>query len=76
MGLGGGVVPMVHPIQAPIARTAMKAMSTGIAISQNWMLLVVPKLMMGWITCSYPKRVTTYPMITNAQTMKIIHPMA
>ena len=37
IGLGGGVVAMVHPIQAPIARIAMKAMSTGIATSQSLM---------------------------------------
>jgi len=33
IGLGGGVVAMVHPIQAPIARTATNAMSTGVAMS-------------------------------------------
>lgn len=35
IGFGGGVVAMVHPIQAPIARMAMKAMSTGVAMSQS-----------------------------------------
>ena len=34
IGLGGGVVAMVQPIQAPIARTATNAMSTGVAMSQ------------------------------------------
>lgn len=35
IGFGGGVVAMVHPIQAPIASMAMKAMSTGVATSQS-----------------------------------------
>ena len=35
IGFGGGVVAMVHPIQAPIARTATNAMSTGVAMSQS-----------------------------------------
>ncbi len=35
MGLGGGVVAIVNPIHAPMAITAMKAMKTGIATSQN-----------------------------------------
>ena len=34
IGFGGGVVAMVHPIHAPIAKTAMRAMSTGVAMSQ------------------------------------------
>jgi len=34
IGLGGGVVAMVHPIQAPIARTATNVMSTGVEMSQ------------------------------------------
>ena len=34
IGFGGGVVAMVHPIQAPIARTATNAMSNGAAMSQ------------------------------------------
>jgi len=33
IGFGGGIVAMVHPIQAPIARTATNAMSTGVAMS-------------------------------------------
>ena len=37
MGFGGGVVAMVHPIQAPIASTAMNAMSTGIVTSHSRM---------------------------------------
>ena len=37
MGFEGGVVAMVHPIQVPIARMAMKAMSTGVATSQSLM---------------------------------------
>jgi len=35
IGFGGGVVAMVHPIQAPIPRMAMNAMSTGVATSQS-----------------------------------------
>jgi hypothetical protein len=35
IGFGGGVVAMVHPIQAPMARTAIKAMATGMATSQS-----------------------------------------
>jgi len=37
IGFGVGVVAMVHPIQAPIARITVKAMSTGIATSQSLM---------------------------------------
>ena len=35
MGLGGGVVAMVYPINAPIPSMAMKATATGVAISRN-----------------------------------------
>lgn len=35
IGSGGGVVAMVHPIQAPTPRTTMNAMSTGMATSQS-----------------------------------------
>jgi len=38
IGFGGGVVAIVHPIQAPIPRMAMKAMSTGMATSQSLMV--------------------------------------
>ena len=34
MGFGGGVVAMVHPIHAPMARMATKATATGVAMSQ------------------------------------------
>ncbi len=37
IGFGGGVVAMVQPIQAPMPRTTMNAMSTGIATSQSRM---------------------------------------
>jgi len=37
IGVGGGVVAMVQPIQAPIPRMAMNAMNTGIATSQSRM---------------------------------------
>lgn len=52
MGVGGGVVPIVNPIHAPMAKTATKVTSTGIATSQNCMWLIGPKLRIGWITCS------------------------
>jgi len=35
IGFGGGVVAMVQPIQAPMPRTAMKAMNTGMATSHS-----------------------------------------
>ncbi len=35
IGFGGGVVAIVHPIHAPIANIATKAMVTGVAISQK-----------------------------------------
>ena len=34
IGFGAGVVAIVQPIQAPIARTATNAMSNGAAMSQ------------------------------------------
>ena len=34
MGFGGGVVAMVHPIHAPIPNIVMKAMNTGVPMSQ------------------------------------------
>jgi len=37
IGFGGGAVAIVHPIQAPIPRTAMNAMSTGMATSHSLM---------------------------------------
>jgi len=37
IGLGGGVVAMVHPIHAPMPRTTINAMSTGMAISHSRM---------------------------------------
>jgi len=38
IGFGGGVVAMVQPIHAPMPITAVKAMNTGIAMTQNWAL--------------------------------------
>jgi len=35
IGLGGGVVAMVHPIQPPMVSMAMKATRTGVAMIQN-----------------------------------------
>ena len=47
MGLGGGVVAMVYPIHAPMANMAMKAMVTGVAMSQYWTSLAAPRFMMS-----------------------------
>jgi hypothetical protein len=38
IGFGGEVVAIVQPIQDPIRRMAIKAMQTGIAMTQNWAL--------------------------------------
>ena len=46
MGLGAGVVAMVYPIHAPIASMAMKAIATGVAISQKCTFSAEPKFMM------------------------------
>jgi len=64
MGLGGGVVAMVHPIQAPIAKTAMNAIRTGVAISQ---ILIDSK--------AGRKRVTRYEIAVVKQTIKISQPI-
>ena len=64
IGFGGGVVAMVHPIQAPIARTATNAMSTGVAMSQ---ILIDSN--------SGRKRATVYEIIKIAQIMKISQPI-
>jgi hypothetical protein len=47
MGLGAGVVAMVYPIHAPIASMAMKAMATGVAISQNRTSAAEPMFIMS-----------------------------
>jgi hypothetical protein len=46
MDLGAGVVAMVHPIHAPIAIMAMKAIATGVAMSQKCTFCAEPKFMM------------------------------
>jgi hypothetical protein len=76
IGLGGGVVPIVQPIHAPIAKTATKAINTGIATSQNWTADVSPKSIIGFTIGSYAKSATMYPTMTTAQTINIIHPIA
>jgi len=38
IGVGDGVVAIVQPIQAPMARTAKNAIKTGIAMTQNLMV--------------------------------------
>ena len=64
IGFGGGVVAMVHPIQAPIARTATNAMSTGVAMIQ---ILIDSN--------SGRKRATVYEIIKIVQMMKIGQPI-
>lgn len=41
IGLGGGVVAIVHPIQAPMNIIARKAMRTTVAIAPNWICWAV-----------------------------------
>ena len=64
IGLGGGVVAMVQPIQAPMASIAVKAMRTGVAISQ---ILIDSKAGM--------KRAAAYEIIKTTQMMKISQPI-
>ena len=64
IGFGGGVVARVHPIQAPIARTATNAMSNGAAMSQ---ILIDSK--------AGRKRATAYEVIKITQIMKISQPI-
>ena len=47
MGFGGGVVAIVQPIHAPMASMATKAMSTGVAISQNCTAALAPRFSHG-----------------------------
>ena len=47
MGFGAGVVAMVQPIHAPMARIAMKPMRTGVAISQNCTFALAPRFSHG-----------------------------
>jgi len=64
IGFVGGVVAMVHPIQAPIASMATNAMSTGVAMSQ---ILISSN--------SGRKRATVYEIIKIAQMMNISQPI-
>ena len=64
IGFGGGVVAMVHPIQAPMPRTATKAMNTGIATSQSLMA-----------SRAGQKRATVYAAAMATQTMQISQPI-
>ena len=64
MGFGGGVVAMVQPIQAPIARMAMKAMNTGIATSHSRMA-----------SRAGQKSATVYATAMATQTMQISQPI-
>jgi len=42
IGFGGGVVAIVKPIHAPMARMATNATATGVAMSQNWTSAAAP----------------------------------
>jgi hypothetical protein len=76
IGLGGGVVPIVQPIHAPIAKIATKAISTGTTtrynrnVSADKSQLIMSTTSLGHII------LTVYPTMTIAQTRKIIHPIA
>jgi hypothetical protein len=59
MGFGGGVVAIVQPIHAPIASTATKAMSTGMAISQNCTSALAPRFSHGWMNTGYRNKAVT-----------------
>ena len=64
IGFGDGVVAMVHPIQAPIPSMMMRAMITGVAMSQS---LIVSRVGM--------KRATGYEIAVVTQTMQISQPI-
>ena len=64
IGLGGGVVAMVHPIHAPIARMAVKAMNTGMATSQSLMA-----------SRAGQRSATVYEIATAKQTRQISQPI-
>ncbi len=44
IGFGGGVVSIVQPIHAPMAKIATKATATGVAMSQNRTSAAFPML--------------------------------
>jgi hypothetical protein len=76
IGLGGGVVPIVQPIHAPIAKIATKAISTGTATRYS-LNVDADKSHPIMLTTSLGHIIlTVYPTITTAQTRKIIHPIA
>lgn len=63
IGLGIGVVAMVHPIHAPMPRTAINAMNTGIVTSQSRMA-----------SRAGQKSATVYAAAMATQTMQISQP--
>ena len=65
IGFGGGVVAIVHPIQAPIPRMAMKPMKTGIAT-----------IHMRMASRAGHKRASEYAIAMATQTVQITTPMA
>jgi len=65
IGFGGGVVAIVHPIHAPMARMATKPMNTGTATIQKRKPSKTGR-----------KSPTVYRMAIITQAMKISRPMA
>ena len=79
IGFGGGVVAIVHPIQAPINRTAMNAMKTGMATIQNLTSSTVvlnPTYSRTSTNIVGTNKVTMYPTATSKHTMNIAPPIA
>ena len=78
IGFGGGVVAIVHPIQAPMNRTAMKAINTGIAISQNRTskVIVIPSHAKKSTNKYGHAKVIVYPTAIIKQIKKITPPIA
>jgi hypothetical protein len=64
IGSGGGVVAMVQPIQAPMPRTAIKAIATGMVTSQS-----LSGFRVGW------RRAKVYAVAMVMQAMQISQPI-
>ena len=76
IGRGGGVVAIVQPIHAPIARTAIKAISTGNAVRYS-LKFSADKFHLSMSNTSHGNiMLTVYAIATIAQIKKIIHPIA
>ncbi len=78
IGFGGGVVAIVHPIHAPINRTAMNAMNTGIATNQNRTskVIVIPRYAKHSMNMLGQISVIVYPIAIIKHTKKITPPIA